>query len=322
MRTYVHIIGISAYLLLTTYWMMTKIQNQQSKQIENALLLHKNDDLFDIFDKRLKLELFGQELFKHGKHGLLLCFIEMIQLKSLIKYNYRISRTQHVIQRENGQNVNQHWSEFQSLMQRSYIPKSSLIHDSQIDFHHFFLSTKCILKIIYCLYRKYIENAGSLQLHLSDMNMIRSNYNKIKEFDFPTFNKECCHMNKTELFEYFDPIIDEVYNSLSKEIESIQEQNISNRSREKLSTSETIDNSELIPLKQQQQKQDNDNQDSKVSKVPSLYGVITQHDMELLYALYLKSKVKFYKTSSDLGLFDSQVEIVMEYFAKMSSNAD
>ena len=298
-RNYIHSIGFVALLLLTTYWMPKQIQSQSQNMTKASItFLHSNERLIHIFGNKLKFELFGQELLKHGKHGLLLCFIEMLQLKTMIKYNlYRHSKNIPM-------DVNKYWSdiECQGLIQKEYIPKSSLVYNSQFGSHiiNIGLSKQWILKVMYCLYQKYLktENSFLLQIKASDINIDH----------FSAFKNQLSFMNTTQLFQYFDPILDEIYNLLKKQIETIQDINI---------------NSECIPLKKSIKNLDGEtlsNTKLNTHAIPSLYGVLSKENMELLYKLYQQSKVKFYKTSFDLGLFDHQIEILMAHFATFETD--
>lgn len=305
-RSCFHIFGRFMYLLSTTYWMLQKIESQCDEQNENNnTFLSRNDKLIDMFGDKLKFELFGKYLYEKGQHHLLLCFIEMLQFKCLVDRNVQQKQRKDSYKTtETGLIINQHWLDFQLFIQKSYVPKSSLIYNSQ-SHSHGILPRSLFIKIIYGLYRKYIntENIGSLQINISDGN--RQKYDK-NNIDFSTFNNANARMDKQELFKYFDIIIDEIYDLLQIDVDKIK---IGSQYIE----GEDDDDTETKCIQQ------NDSNVVCGGQIPSLYGVISDEKVEILHELWLVSKVKFYRQAHEFGLFDNQIDCLMEYFIKLKA---
>ena len=86
----------------------------------------------------------------------------------------------------------------------------------------------------------------------------------------------------------------------------------------RIQASEKDVNAEQVPLKAKKEDIMVILSDAKLDAIP-LYGKLSKENIQVLYTLYLKSKVNFYKASFDLGLFDEQIEVIMAHFSKFET---
>eukprot|EP01084_Bolivina_argentea_P071727 130331_1 len=175
-----------------------KYNHQNIRQLNDALLNH---DIFELFMHHLCLE-FSMEL--------MLCFIEMLQYKFLIFTTFslnqliRINTTNSIVT-----DHNDGFFDFTTFDFTAFdVPKSHLVHNRLSDNE---TDLRIYLNIAHDLYIKYLDENADLCINISgDM---RSAYDDMKIKN--TFIENNCNsMEPIELFEHFDPIIEELYQCL------------------------------------------------------------------------------------------------------------
>ena len=235
-RMTLQIIGWNGYLFVITYCMLKK--NQSLKQ-QKPLRKHCQSDhiqnirtvaitcLTDVLCDKNEFELFGQHCSREVMIETILSLIELTQFKDLIiiKYGHEFIQDQH----ENGVQLHrldatetQHqYSQYTAaasdefynyavisdgLRKYKAIPKSYIVFNGDSD------SKEGILCIAWRLYQKYINKESSWTLNISDE--LRSQYVHDMDMDQIEFVNDAIDMEYFELFEYFDPVIEEMYSLL------------------------------------------------------------------------------------------------------------
>eukprot|EP01083_Nonionella_stella_P271560 920277_1 len=165
-------------------------------------------NLWNILLHREYFELFVQHLCREFSVEAILCFIELMQFKEIVMETFKLE-TRNNMDNLCIKGVNMH---MHALSRNPKIPKSHLIYSAINDDNESEIET--YLKMVYLLFWKYIDDTNCSDLEINISGQMRQRYmDDFKGLGLDAF----IAMNTMEpmvLFEYFDDVIEELYQLL------------------------------------------------------------------------------------------------------------
>ena len=224
-------IAASGHSLISSWWMLRKYEsyigsNSYFDVLQTESNTYRSPTLPDILCDGQYVELFIQYLCGEWKMNVILCFIELVQFKHLIDlrqdgYNLNCDLAHHIKHEYGSDNNSDEHESYQyqkcCLWNNSLIPKSAIIYKSNGN-----QNIEDMLEIIHKLYCKYIKNDcieeeekdEGLTVNISDT--MRKCYDSDMNKSLQEFIKseKMKNIEYIDLFEYFDPIIEEMNGSM------------------------------------------------------------------------------------------------------------